>query len=96
MNLLPVANSVLLLTYRDVPTEMPVFVAANCAKENGTITPKGDNLFAAVRYLLCVESEFSFFVFSRVATQFIHFLPSLTLPLPPAALFFPLPTFSFV
>ena len=45
-----VANSVLLLTCRDVPSEMPVFVAANSAKENGNITPRGDNLFAAVRY----------------------------------------------
>ncbi|KAL8593857.1 hypothetical protein ACOMHN_018069 [Nucella lapillus] len=38
--------------FRDVPTEMPVFVAANSANDNGTITPRGDNLFAAVSYYI--------------------------------------------
>nr|KAG5698518.1 hypothetical protein BaRGS_023221 [Batillaria attramentaria] len=36
--------------FRDDPDEMPVFVAANSAKENGIITPRGDNLFAAVSH----------------------------------------------
>lgn len=35
--------------FRDDPSEMPVFVASNCAKENGNLIPVGDNLFAAVQ-----------------------------------------------
>ena len=34
---------------RDDPQEMPVFVASNAAKENGNITPRGENLFAALK-----------------------------------------------
>ena len=34
---------------RDDPKEMPVFVASNAAKENGTIVPRGENIFATVR-----------------------------------------------
>ncbi|XP_041358264.1 histone PARylation factor 1-like isoform X2 [Gigantopelta aegis] len=38
--------------FRDDPKELPVFVAANCAKDNGIITPRGENLFAAVKYYI--------------------------------------------
>lgn len=37
------------LFIRDDPSEMPVLVAANAAAVNCTISPKGDNLFAAVK-----------------------------------------------
>ena len=50
---------------RDVPSEMPVFVAANCAKDNGIITAKGDNIFAAVRYIH-VSFFFQFLLSIRV------------------------------
>jgi len=33
---------------RDDPNDMPVFVASNSAKENCTIMPRGENIFAAV------------------------------------------------
>ena len=35
--------------YRDDPKEMPVFVASNVAKDNGTIAPRGENIFGAVK-----------------------------------------------
>ncbi len=34
---------------RDHPKDMPVFVASNAAKENGILTPRGENIFAAVK-----------------------------------------------
>ena len=36
---------------RDDPQELPVFVAVNSAKTSCKIEAKGDNLFAAVRYI---------------------------------------------
>lgn len=38
--------------YRDDPREMPVFVASNIAKENCMISPRGENIFAAVLWYL--------------------------------------------
>ncbi|CAI9738003.1 Hypothetical predicted protein [Octopus vulgaris] len=38
--------------FRDVPTEAPVFVAANSAKEGPAIIPRGENLFAALSFYL--------------------------------------------
>ncbi|XP_046331894.2 histone PARylation factor 1-like [Haliotis rufescens] len=38
--------------YRDDPKEMPVFLAANAAKTSFTLTPRGDNLFAAVSFYM--------------------------------------------
>ncbi|KAK3100326.1 hypothetical protein FSP39_018155 [Pinctada imbricata] len=35
--------------FRDDPSELPVFVATNSAADSGTISPKGDNVFAAVK-----------------------------------------------
>ncbi|XP_041462261.1 histone PARylation factor 1-like [Lytechinus variegatus] len=35
--------------YRDEPQKAPVFMASNSAKENCTITPQGENIFAAVK-----------------------------------------------
>ncbi|XP_029430388.1 histone PARylation factor 1 [Rhinatrema bivittatum] len=39
--------------FRDSPDELPVFVGANEAKRNCTISQVGDNLFAAVKLFLC-------------------------------------------
>ncbi|XP_043918493.1 histone PARylation factor 1 [Protopterus annectens] len=38
--------------FRDSPQELPVFVGANEAKKGCTITPMGDNIFAAVKLFL--------------------------------------------
>ncbi|GAB1603204.1 histone PARylation factor 1-like [Argonauta hians] len=38
--------------FRDVPTEPPVFVASNSAKNDGTIVPFGENLFATLSFYL--------------------------------------------
>ncbi|XP_063419341.1 histone PARylation factor 1-like isoform X2 [Mytilus trossulus] len=40
---------------RDDPSEMPVMVAANSAAESCNITPKGDNLFAAIKN--CIDDQ---------------------------------------
>ena len=40
---------ILFLFPRDEPKKVPVFVAANAANEGCTITPQGENLFAAVK-----------------------------------------------
>ncbi|CAH1778007.1 unnamed protein product, partial [Owenia fusiformis] len=38
--------------FRDDPKEEPVFVASNCASVNGVITPRGENLFAAIKWYI--------------------------------------------
>jgi hypothetical protein len=37
------------VNFRDDPKEMPALVGTNSAKNDCIISPKGDNLFAAVR-----------------------------------------------
>lgn len=34
--------------FRDIPSEMPVLLASNCAEKDGNFTIMGDNIFAAV------------------------------------------------
>ncbi|XP_060531382.1 histone PARylation factor 1 isoform X2 [Cylas formicarius] len=38
--------------FRDSPEELPIFLASNCANEDGTFTVMGDNIFAAVNFHL--------------------------------------------
>ncbi|XP_023024072.2 histone PARylation factor 1 isoform X1 [Leptinotarsa decemlineata] len=38
--------------FRDTPEEMPVFLVSNSAKKDGTLTPMGSNIFAAVNFYL--------------------------------------------
>ncbi|XP_061165509.1 histone PARylation factor 1-like [Saccostrea echinata] len=41
--------------FRDEPSEMPVFVAVNQAKDSCKITPKGENIFGAVKNIIDEE-----------------------------------------
>ena len=54
--------------FRDSPKEMPAFVGSNTETEGCVITPMGENLFSAFRYiqqlnLYFLNSTFILFIF---------------------------------